>query len=640
MEIKYTVYNIMSGQPLKAPSDAQKYRDAYMANLNLQIKNNDKNLQANKLHQRTGVPATQISDYRTTSEKLADVETLRALVRSELLQIADSINAQAIVQKLSVDELRFVAQNIDMIVRDLKPKNRFGVLEPIFRAYLVAQMNAQMKAEANVAGIMLENRGVSSLASLKQLETEVVSSDDIAQILQVIVGVVPFQEQLITMATYVAKMLSLLTPQFYKRLESIPDYTERVAALEQVAMSIRELPTKRKLQEQVELINMARGNDKAERVAELLQMLDVPSLQMLEGVEQEVPNKAINFEDPRIFEKDLTKKKMMEIIAPYAAKHGYEDLFAMSSARFKALRVDEMRDVIRRRLDVLMQFYQDELVEEPVQPQLAKSDVFKRTAAPPSREYSEHTQAVQRSILRMREEEARKQAGDEQSALAKYKQLQGRRVFEGLSRNIQLKKEEKQRSAEAITGVVKKVGRQRQVEKERKERAAVKITGAVRQVAQKKKAAREPLVEGVGFGKYLIQSDKLKDDIVSIRTKKGRNHPHLPTKRVSKGLGVVLRHIAGGANPSYDDLHRLSDEDRTHLADLVRICKVDVSVPEGSDKDDLHQFDILQGELGAGNDSPELIKKLKGVIMRLMNKGRLPKGQGREILTDLVALGY
>lgn len=616
----------MSGQPLKAPSDAQKYRDAYMANLNLQIKNNDKNLQANKLHQRTGVPATQISDYRTTSEKLADVETLRALVRSELLQIADSINAQAIVQKLSVDELRFVAQNIDMIVRDLKPKNKFGVLEPIFRAYLVAQMNAQMKAEANVAGIMLENRGVSSLASLKQLETEVVSSDDIAQLLQQ-VGDVPFQDQLITMATYVAKMLSLLTPQFYKRLESIPDYTERVAALEQVAMSIRELPTKRKLQEQVGLINMSRGNDKAERVAELIAMLDVQSLQMLEGVEQEVPNKTINFEDPRIFEKDLTKKKMMEIIAPYAAKHGYEDLFAMSSARFKALRVDEMRDVIRRRLDVLYQFYQDELVEEPVQPQLAKTDVFKRTAAPPSREYSEHTQAVQRSILRMREEEARKQARDEQSALAKYKQLQGRRVFEGLRQNIQLKKEEREEKEQA-----------------KKESAAVKVTGAMRRGLRKKKAAREaarePVVEGAGFGKYVIQSDKLKDNIVSIRTKKGRNHPHLPTKRVSKGLGVVLRHIAGGSNPSYDDLHRLSDEDRTHLSDLVRICKVDVSVPEGSDKDDLHQFDILQGELGAGNDSPELIKKLKGVIMRLMNKGRLPKGQGREILTDLVALGY
>jgi hypothetical protein len=44
----------------------------------------------------------------------------------------------------------------------------------------------------------------------------------------------------------------------------------------------------------------------------------------------------------------------------------------------------------------------------------------------------------------MREEDVRRQAGNEESAIAKYKQLQGRRVFEGLRQNIQLKKEEKE----------------------------------------------------------------------------------------------------------------------------------------------------------------------------------------------------
>jgi hypothetical protein len=362
----------------------------------------------------------------------------------------------------------------------------------------------------------------------------------------------------------------------------------------------------------------------------------VPSLQLLEGVEQEVPNQAIKFEDPRVFSKDLTKKRMMAIIAPYAAKHGYDDLFGMSASRFNSLKVEDMKAVIRDRLDMLIQLYQDELfVEETVQPQLAKTNVFKRTTAPPSRAYSASTQDVQRNVVKLREEDERRQAGNKESALAKYKELQGRRVFEGLSRNVQLKKEEKQRSAEAITGVVKKVARKKQAEKQQKETAAVKVTEAVRRVGKQKRG-----VVGVGFGKYYLHEDKLKDDIVCVRSKDGRNHPNMPTMRVSKGLGIVLRHIAGGATPSYDDLHRLSDEDRTHLSDLVRRCKVDVSVPEGSDKTDLHQFDILRGEISAGNDSPELIKNLKGVIMRLMNKGRLPKGQGRDILCDLVALGY
>jgi hypothetical protein len=146
---------------------------------------------------------------------------------------------------------------------------------------------------------------------------------------------------------------------------------------------------------------------------------------------------------------------------------------------------------------------------------------------------------------------------------------------------------------------------------------------------------------GLPFGKYYLHLHKIKDDIVSIQTRTGRNHPQMPTRRVSKDLGKVLRHIAGGGNPSYDDLHRLSEEDRSHLADLVRKCKVDVDVPQGSDdKKDLEQFDIMQGEIGAGNDSPELIKKFKMLILKLMNRGRLPKGQSREILADLVALGY
>jgi hypothetical protein len=163
----------------------------------------------------------------------------------------------------------------------------------------------------------------------------------------------------------------------------------------------------------------------------------------------------------------------------------------------------------------------------------------------------------------------------------------------------------------------------------------------------KGKAVREELLKkrpvghGLPFGKYFLNEHKLKDDIVSVYNEKGRNHPHMPTKRVSKSLGKVLRHIAGGGNPSYDDLHRLSEEDRSHLSDLVRKCKVDVDVPEGSDdKNDLEQFDIMQGEIGAGNDSPELIKKFKVLILKLMNRGRLPKGQAREILADLVALGF
>jgi hypothetical protein len=680
----------MSGQPCKTPSDAQKYRDAYMADLNLQIKNNDKNLQANKLHQRTGVVATQISDYRTTSEKLADVETLRAVVRGELSKICDSINCQAIVQKLSVDELRFVAQNIDMIVKDLQPKNKFGVLEPVFRSYLATQMNSAIKAEAKVAGYMLENRGVSSLASLKQLETQVITAENIAEGLRKLKEG-PIQErhenlmlELNKISIYVIDKLVLLTPQFYKRLEAIPDYKERIDAMENVARAIRELPSKEQFKEQIESIMRAsiRGDEKAERIAELVEMLEVPSLQFLEKIENEVPHTMVgNLVDPReLLKEKLTQKAVLKIIEPYTSLTSYEEVVGMKKTAFNKLTKTEMIDLVRSKMDVLIEMYDEEKASireegekggDALGYEFGPADVFSRSTAPKSRDAGDlgHMGGEEPASGRMRKQilQRRTQRNEEEAEhLARLNELQTERKARTVTqavRELAMKKrtdkEEKERVRQEkehkATELLKKVVSKKQANIQALEESRVparqrgaevrqqlleRQAGIIRGTEGGKRPERISRGKGLPFGKYFLHPDKLKDDIVSVQTSAGRNHPQMPTKRVSKGLGAMLRHIASGGNPSYSDLHKMTEEDRSHLSDLVRRCKVDVDVPEGNDKEDLDQFEILQGELGAGNDSPELVKKLKIVILKLMNKGRLPKGQAREILADLVALGY
>jgi hypothetical protein len=54
----------------------------------------------------------------------------------------------------------------------------------------------------------------------------------------------------------------------------------------------------------------------------------------------------------------------------------------------------------------------------------------------------------------------------------------------------------------------------------------------------------------------------------------------------------------------------------------------------------VNRFEILKGEICAGNNSNELVKEFKKIIMTLSNEGMLPKGQAREILMDLVSLGF
>ena len=88
----------MSGQPNRNPTDPSKFRQQYLANLALEANINDKNLQANKIYKKTGEVPSQMTDNRTTAEKLADIERLKIDVRSELSEITDGENANAIAR--------------------------------------------------------------------------------------------------------------------------------------------------------------------------------------------------------------------------------------------------------------------------------------------------------------------------------------------------------------------------------------------------------------------------------------------------------------------------------------------------------------------------------------------------------------
>ena len=48
----------------------------------------------------------------------------------------------------------------------------------------------------------------------------------------------------------------------------------------------------------------------------------------------------------------------------------------------------------------------------------------------------------------------------------------------------------------------------------------------------------------------------------------------------------------------------------------------------------------MKGEISSGNDSPELIKEFKRLILKLQKNNSLPKKEVYEILEELNTLGY
>ena len=68
-----------------------------------------------------------------------------------------------------------------------------------------------------------------------------------------------------------------------------------------------------------------------------------------------------------------------------------------------------------------------------------------------------------------------------------------------------------------------------------------------------------------------------------------------------------------------------------------------LSVPAPSkdqEEKDFHQFEVMKGEIMSGNDSKELVKKFKILILKLSKQNILPKNEVQELLQDLLSLGY
>ena len=129
-----------------------------------------------------------------------------------------------------------------------------------------------------------------------------------------------------------------------------------------------------------------------------------------------------------------------------------------------------------------------------------------------------------------------------------------------------------------------------------------------------------------------------------IKYPSGAKHPEMPTQRISEDLTKVLKEMADGKMPQYHHFQGLGIKDKELLHNVVRHTQFkDLQVPspnkEALDKE-LDRFEILKGEIEAGNDNKELIREFKVMLMKFMRQGRIPKAQVNEIMEHLLLMGH
>jgi len=155
----------------------------------------------------------------------------------------------------------------------------------------------------------------------------------------------------------------------------------------------------------------------------------------------------------------------------------------------------------------------------------------------------------------------------------------------------------------------------------------------------------KPEARYIQFGKYYVNKYLLDDNVLSLRTGTGVQIKNFPAYRMSGKLSNVLRRMIGGSNPSYEELNGLTEEEKNYLYRVSKASKIldKVSIPTPSkdqEEKDIHRFNVLKGEIMAGNDGAQVIKEFKVLALKLSKNNIIPKRQINEVLEDLLAMGY
>ena len=149
----------------------------------------------------------------------------------------------------------------------------------------------------------------------------------------------------------------------------------------------------------------------------------------------------------------------------------------------------------------------------------------------------------------------------------------------------------------------------------------------------------------IPFGRFVINKKRLGEGIISIRTPCGACLNDIRSERVSPNILSVVRTILGGGNPTFEDIERMNDDERNYIHRLASRAELTdrLSIPapdKKKDDQDINQFEIMKGQIMAGNDSHKLHKDFKLLVMKLMEKKLLPKRQATDILFKMATLGY
>lgn len=630
----------MSGQPYQNPTDPAKFRQQYLSNLALQANIDDMNLQANKVYRRTGAPS-QPTDTRGTAERQADLYRLRIEIRGQLSEIADGANADKIVQSLEDDQLRFLSDQLPFIVADIKPKYRTGVLAEVFIPYFEKYMDYYQKTKGVNEGLQ-QSSGEQILLNQNLILSTLFRKEDLddiqASLTELGVANTPLGKSIRRNMAEIREVLEVL-PEALQFTSSVDNAYIQQQIQATINDMVKDLPTRDELAGLVEDLARASGQGNSAGMEEVISRMN------------EITDAGGDIKEEIGILQQLIAQSKAETAS--AGRRGGDEgggggpsgssivRFSFTNKRggtFRYIKPDTISPTGQPTKAVLDAYIND-LAEQI--PSLffgtSRTAVVKNKASI-TQFLTDKDSTIKLELRRVMAEQRPTAVMAE--AVSTSSSSSSKSGGEPVARAIERSELEESEGSGLRGGRIRGRGVVRPPDRPTK-RSDVLVPYYDVDYSQGVK----PTPRFVPFGRFVINRGRLDKDIIAVKRPSGGQISEFPSKRVSRKLGGVIRTMVGGKIPSFDDIKGLDGEEQEYLhflatkADLID--KVNLPTPKKDDDEkDINQFEIMRGQIIAGNDSADMVKRFKQLIVKMSAKGLIPSRQVKDILIMLAENGY
>ena len=681
----------MSGFPLKSPADASKYRQIYMATLGLQAANDEKNLVANQLFKKTGEVPVQPPDTRTTAQKYSDIISLKNSAQGALSKIMDGNEVRRAINQMTRGEVAFYLNYSPAINNDILTKMRLGITADTFIPYLRKYMRKELDTQGVNYGLQQET-GDRLLLSSQAIYNDMLTRADLAAVHHAVGaglggGAVAFPQQAQLIHDVQELYNALPQEQEVVQLYEAASADGREDMWRELTAYYDQLPRKEDVGRALQNLHIAEQANDARAINDALD-----TLRQLLAIR---PSTLSGFQNVRrrladIIASEMGKGRPMtaeEVEGGYyasaeAPEDGDND-YGTTPVATSSSSIGSIGHALAGILSPSSAFFgvggggggtsvastqpQGGLaLTNPVQIHPTAGGGYSSAASTTAEDKSPRATAPagQQLSTQLKDLQIEPFSYYQRRTPAQNKQIAKNwaTLEEILNEQQGLAQDENNHFEELLGQFDPSVADEWDEFWGDKDvrRAMLEITRQRITIHGKGlKRGRKPRISGSGvkpakvapierygrIGNHIIKLQPLEKNILTINTPNGWAVKGLPSKTISSNLVNVFKEIVGEGVPKYSSIEDLTEGEKDFLNKIARITKIEdrvkVKTPTKTDLDKLvNRFEILKGEICAGNNSNELVKEFKKIIMTLSNEGMLPKGQAREILMDLVSLGF